>query len=93
MEGRHELGNGLLHTYLPSKIAFFHTNMYSSSLLRSPCAMFLVFPEGGFSRDKGFCGLLTNFRPAFAEAEVGRFAEEVGREALDYERKTKRKNI
>ena len=56
------------------------TNMYSSSLLRSPWAMFFVFPEGGFSIAVDLCKLPTDFRPPFAAAEEGRLAAEFGRE-------------
>ena len=55
--------------------------MYSSSLLRRPCAMFFVFPEGGFSKDEDLISELpTDFRPPFVAAEVGRLAAELGRE-------------
>ena len=59
---------------------FVITNMYSSSLLRRPWAMFFVFPEGGFSTAVDLCKLPADFRPPFVAAEGGRLAAELGRE-------------
>ena len=61
--------------------------MYSSSLLISPCAMFFVFPDGGFSTD--FWEPPLDFRPpVFEEVEEGRLAAELGREAFDCNEKS-----
>ena len=58
---------------------FVITNIYSSSLLRRPWAMFFVFPEGGFSTAVDLCKLPADFRPPFVAAK-GRLAAELGRE-------------
>ena len=66
------------HCYYLRKTPY--TDMYSSSLLRRPCAIFFVFPEGGFSILDDLGKLPENFRPPFEEAEEDRFVAELGRD-------------